>query len=86
MAEGGDEFAADSGNGLQQKLAEIAEGDGLLLGDAALRKEKKNLGEGAVDVGGCSEIAQRASSEGRDPSFTLFSRDVDPDRIDALEP
>ena len=42
---------------MQQKLGEIAEGDGLLLGDAALSQEEKNLGEGAVDVGGGGEVA-----------------------------
>jgi hypothetical protein len=63
VAEGGNEFAADSGNGLQQKLGEIAEGDGLLLGDASLSHEEKNLGESAVDVGGGGEIA----AEGFEP-------------------
>jgi len=53
----GDEFAADSGNGLQQELGEIAEGEGLFLGDAALRRQKKNVAKGAVDVGGGGEIA-----------------------------
>ena len=64
IAEGRDEFAADSGNGLQQKLREIAEGDGLLLGDAALRHEEKNLGEGAVDVGGGGEVAAERFERG----------------------
>ena len=59
VAEGRDEFAADSGNGLQQELAEVAEGDGLLLGDTALSHQKKNLGEGAVDVGGGGEVAAK---------------------------
>lgn len=52
----GDELGADAGNGLQQKLREIAEGDGLLLGDAALGHQKKDLSEGTVNVGGAGEI------------------------------
>jgi len=42
---------------LQQKLGEIAEGDGLFLGDAALRHQEKYLGDGAVDAGGGGEVA-----------------------------
>jgi hypothetical protein len=56
IAESADKFAADSGNGLQQELGEIAEGDGLLLGDAPLSQEEKYLGEGAVNVGGGGEV------------------------------
>ena len=59
VAEGGDEFGADSGNGLQQELGKIAKGDGLFLGDAALSHEEKNLGEGTVDVGGGGEVAAK---------------------------
>jgi len=59
VAVSGDVFAADSGNGLQQELGEIAEGDGLLLGDASLRHQKKDLGEGLVDVRGGSEVAAK---------------------------
>jgi hypothetical protein len=55
----GDVFAADSGNGLQQELGEIAEGDGLFLRDAALRRQKKNVAKGAIDVGGGGEIAAK---------------------------
>lgn len=36
IAEGGDVLCADSGNGLEQELGEIAEGDVPLLGDTAL--------------------------------------------------
>jgi len=57
IAEDADVFAADSGDGLQQELGDIAEGDGLLLGDAALRHQEKNLGKGAVDAGGGGEVA-----------------------------
>jgi hypothetical protein len=59
VAEDADIFAADSGDGLQQELGDVAEGDGLLLGDAALRHEEKDLGKSAVDVGGGGEIAAK---------------------------
>jgi hypothetical protein len=55
----GDVFAADSGNRLQQELGDVAEGDGLLLGDASLRHQEKDLGQGALDVGGRGEIAAK---------------------------
>ena len=50
---------------MQQKLGEIAEGDGLLLGDAALGHEEKNLGESAVDIGGGSEVGTERYEFGR---------------------
>jgi hypothetical protein len=56
VAEGGDVFGADSRDGLQYELGEIAEGDGVLAGDASLRHEEKRLREGAVDVGGGGEV------------------------------
>jgi len=56
VAVGGDIFSADPGDGLQQELGEIAEGDGVFAGDAALRHEEKRLGKGAVDVGGSGEV------------------------------
>src|SRR4029077_19334778 len=43
--------------GLQHELGEIAKSDGLLLRDTALSHQKKNLGQGAVDVGGSGEVA-----------------------------
>ena len=56
IAEGGDVFGADSGDGLQQELGEIAEGDGVFAGDASLGHEKKSLGQGAVDAGSRGEV------------------------------
>ena len=56
IAVGGDVFGADSGDGLQQELGEIAEGDGVFAGDAALGHKEKCLGEGAVDAGGGGEV------------------------------
>jgi hypothetical protein len=56
VAVGGDVFGADSGDGLQQELGEIAEGDRVFAGDAPLRHEEKGLGEGAVDVGGGGQV------------------------------
>ena len=63
VAEGGDVFGADSGDGLQHELGEIAEGDGVFAGDASLRHEEKGLGEGAVDAGCGGEVgAERFES------------------------
>jgi len=56
IAVGGDVFGADSGDGLQQELGEIAEGDSVFAGDVSLSHEEKRLGEGAIDIGGGSEI------------------------------
>ncbi len=56
VAVGGDVFGADSGDGLQQELGEIAEGDGVFAGDASLGHEEKSLGEGSVDAGGGGEV------------------------------
>jgi len=56
VAVGGDVFGADSGDGLQQELREIAEGDGVFAGDASLGHEEKGLGEGAVDAGSGGEV------------------------------
>src|SRR5579859_4969136 len=56
VAVGGDVFGADSGDGLQQELGEIAEGDGVFAGDASLRHEEKGLSEGAVDAGSGGEV------------------------------
>ncbi len=64
-----DVFAADSGNGLQQELGDIAEGDGLFLGDAALRHQEENLGQGAVDVGGGGEVAAKSYEGGAYEAF-----------------
>jgi len=54
-----------SGDGLQQELREIAEGDGVFAGDAALRHEEEGMGDGAVDVGGGGEIAAERFECGR---------------------
>jgi hypothetical protein len=43
IAEGGDVFGADSGDGLQQELGEIVKGDGVLAGDASLHHQEKGL-------------------------------------------
>jgi len=50
-------FGAGGGNGPQQELGEMAEGGGFLAGNAPLREQAKNLGEGAVHAGGGSEVA-----------------------------
>ncbi len=64
IAEGGDVFGADSGDGLQQELGEIAEGDGVFAGNASLGHEEKGFGEGAVDASGCREVgAERFECE-----------------------
>jgi hypothetical protein len=73
VAEGGDEFAADSGDGLQQELAEIAKSDSLLLGNTSLRHEEKSLGEGAVDVGGGGEVAAKPYEGGVRGDFVARS-------------
>jgi len=65
IAVGGDVFGADSGDGLQQELREIAERDGVFAGDTVLRHEEKGLCEGAVDIGGGGEIgAERFERRG----------------------
>ena len=56
IAVGGHVFGADSGDGLEQELGEIAEGDGVFAGDASLGHEQKGLGEGAIDIGGSGDI------------------------------
>jgi hypothetical protein len=56
ITEGSDVFGADSRDGLQQELGEIAEGNGVFAGDVSLGHEEKCLGEGAVDVGGGGEV------------------------------
>ena len=50
---------------MQQELGEIAEGDGVFAGDAALRHEEEGMGDGAVDVGGGGEIAAERFECGR---------------------
>ena len=69
---GGDVFGANSGDGLQQELGEVAESDGLLLGDASLGEEEIDLGEGAVDVSGAGEVRAEPFQLGR-ADFRLFS-------------
>lgn len=60
IAEGGDGFGADAVDGLQQKLAQIAEGHGVALVHALLREHTKDLGEGAVYSGGGGEVGTEA--------------------------
>jgi hypothetical protein len=50
---------ADSGDGLQQELGEIAEGDSVFAGDVSLGHEEKGLGEGAIDAGGGGEVGAK---------------------------
>ena len=56
VAEGGDGFGADAGNGLEQKLGDLAEGDSVLARDVIFRQKAKDLAEGAVHFGGGSEV------------------------------
>jgi len=60
-----DVFGTDAGDGLQQELGEVAEGDGVFAGDAALSHEEIGLCEGAVDAGGGGEIGAERFEFGR---------------------
>ncbi len=77
MAEGGDGFGADAGNGLQQKLGDIAEGDSVLARDAILRQKAKDLAEGAVHSGGGGEIGGESFELGGQGEFALGKKGKD---------
>ena len=77
MAEGGDGFGADAGNGLQQKLGDIAEGDSVLARDAILREKAKNLAEGAVHSGGGGEVRGESFELGGQGEFALGEKGED---------
>ncbi len=66
---GGDVFGADAGKRLQQKLADVAEGDRLLLRDAALSHEQKYLRQCAIDAGSVGEIGAKLSEDGVRAAF-----------------
>ena len=77
MAEGGDGFGADAGNRLQQKLGDIAEGDGILARDTILREKAKNLAEGAVHSGGGGEVGGESFEFGGQGEFALGKKGED---------
>src|SRR5579872_96057 len=69
VAEGGDGFGADAGNRLEQKLGDIAEGDGVFARDAILRQKAKDLAEGAVYSGGGGEVGGESFELGGQGEF-----------------
>ena len=71
VAEGGDGFSADAGDRLQQKLGDIAEGNGVFAGDAILRQKAKDLAEGAVHSGGGGEVGGKSFELGGQGEFAL---------------
>ena len=71
IAEGGNGFGADAGNGLQQKLGDIAEGDGVFARDAVLREKAKDLAEGAVHSGSGGEVGGEVLEFGGQGEFAL---------------
>ena len=77
MAEGGDGFGADAGNGLEQKLGDIAEGDGVFARDAILGEKAKDLAEGAVHSGGGGEIGGESFELGGQGEFALGKKGED---------
>jgi hypothetical protein len=56
-------FVFDGGEGLQHELAEVGEGDGGALRDAALSESGKDFAENVVDVGGGEEVAGKGGGE-----------------------
>jgi len=60
-----DVFGTDAGDGLQQELCEVAEGDGVFARDATLGHEEIRVGESAVDAGGGGEIGTERFEFGR---------------------
>ena len=77
VAEGGDGFGADAGNGLQQKLGDIAEGDGILARDAILREKAKDLAKSAVHPGSGGEVGGESFEFGGQGEFTLGKKGKD---------
>jgi hypothetical protein len=77
MAKGGDGFGADSGNGLEQKLGDIAEGDSVLARDAILGQKAKDLAEGAVHSGGGGEVGGESFELGGQGEFALGKKGED---------
>ena len=77
MAEGGDGFGADAGNGLQQKLGDIAEGDSVLARDVIFREKAKDLAEGAVHSRRGGEIGGESFQLGGQGEFALGKKGED---------
>ncbi len=77
MAEGGDGFGADAGNGLEQKLGDIAEGDSVLARDVIFREKAKDLAEGAVHSGGGGEVRGESFELGGQGEFALGEKGED---------
>ena len=71
MAEGGDGFVADAGNRLQQKLGDVAEGDGVFASDLVFREEAEDFAEGAVHSGGGGEVTGEGYEFGGQIEFAL---------------
>ena len=57
MLDGGIEFAFDAGDGLEQELAQVAEGVGGLVRDAFFGQSGENFAEDVVYVGDRVELA-----------------------------
>ena len=77
MAEGGDGFGADAGNGLEQKLGDIAKGDSVLARDVIFREKAKDLAEGAVHSSGGGEIGGESFEFGGQGKFALGKKGED---------
>ena len=77
MAEGGDGFGADAGNGLQQKLGDVAEGDSVLARDMIFRQKAEDLAEGAVHSGGGGEVGGESFQLGGQGEFALGEKGED---------
>ena len=71
MAEGGDGFGADAGNGLEQKLGDITEGDGVFARDVMFREKAKDFAEGAVHSRGGGEVSGERYEFGGQIEFAL---------------
>jgi len=58
------DFAFDPGNGLEEELAEVAEGGGGLVGDAFFGKGGEDFAEDVVYVRDCIELAGKGGKLG----------------------
>ena len=77
MAEGGDGFRADAGNGLQQELGEIAEGDSVFARDAILGEKAKDLAEGTIHPRGGGEVGGESFEFRSQGEFALGEKGED---------
>jgi hypothetical protein len=58
-----DDFAADQGDGLEKKLADVGEQGGVARRDAILGDGGEEFAEDVVDVGGGVEVSGKRSGE-----------------------